>query len=312
MSRYATISTIGMRSEHGASDAKYEQILQACVNRLQREIEQVLPNQPDLIVIPEFCDHPFQLEGSVPKALEYYGVRGEAVRDFLSGIARENGCYITYPAFTEAEGVRTNSIQMIDRSGNVVGKYDKSHVTIGEMEEYDIRCGAGASVIECDFGRVGCAICFDLNFDELRLRYSELKPDLLIFSSMYHGGIMQRYWAYSCRAHFVGAVWNDESAILSPTGEMIASSSNYFNFTSERLNFDCALAHLDFNGDRLKSLKAKCGAGVTIHAPDHLGSVLITNEMGGCTVGDLIREFEIERLDEYFARARAMQKKYRL
>ena len=67
-------------------------------------------------------------------------------------------------------------------------------------------CGKDAPVFECDFGRVAFAICFDLNFDELRLKYVKAKPDLIIFSSMYHGGLMQAYWAYSCRAYFVGAI----------------------------------------------------------------------------------------------------------
>jgi len=77
--------------------------------------------------------------------------------------------------------------------------------TLPETES-GILYGREAPVFDCDFGRVAFAICFDLNFDELRLKYVKAKPDLIVFSSVYHGGLMQAYWAYSCRAHFIGAV----------------------------------------------------------------------------------------------------------
>ena len=87
---------------------------------------------------------------------------------------------------------------------------------------------ADAPLIECDFGRVGSAICFDLNFSEIRQRYEQARPDLLIFPSMYHGGLMQAYWAYACRAHLVTAVCGLPSAILSPVGNELASHDKLF------------------------------------------------------------------------------------
>jgi len=130
---------------------------------------------------------------------------------------------------------------------------------------------------------------------------------------MYHGGLMQRYWAYSCRAHFAGAIAGQPSAILSPVGEIIASSTSYRPYVVATVNLDCAVAHLDVNGSRgrLTALKAKYGPKVTVFAPDHLGSVLITCEAEECTVHDMVREFEIEMLDDYFARSREVQREKR-
>ena len=149
------------------------------------------------------------------------------------------------------------------------------------------------------------AICFDLNFDELRLKYVKAKPDLIIFSSMYHGGLMQSYWAYSCRCHFVGAIAGraTRSEIRNPLGQIIASNTNYFNFAVARVNLDCELAHLDYNWERLRKLKAKYGPKVTINDPGCLGSVLISSEHETVGVDEMIEEFEIELLDDYFARA---------
>ena len=197
---------------------------------------------------------------------------------------------------------------MIDRNGKTIGQYNKNHTVHGEIDS-GILCGATAPIIECDFGRVGFAICFDLNFDELRLQYKKSRPDLLIFPSMYHGGLMQAYWAYSCRAHFVGAIGlnNLPNEYYSPVGTRLASSTNYEQNITATLNLDCVVAHIDFNREKFNRLKEKYGRDVTIFDPGELGSVLITSESETVSVQQMIAEFEIELLDDYFERSLAHQ-----
>jgi len=128
---------------------------------------------------------------------------------------------------------------------------------------------------------------------------------LLIFSSMYHGGLMQAYWAYSCRCHFVGAVASLPCEIRNPLGEIIASNTNYFDYTFAEVNLDCRLVHLDYNWGRLKALKAKYGPKVKITDPGYLGCVLVASEHETISADEMIKEFEIELLDDYMARALA-------
>jgi hypothetical protein len=177
--------------------------------------------------------------------------------------------------------------------------------------EKGILCGKDAPVIDCDFGRVAMAICFDLNFDQLRLKYAKSKPDLIIFTSMYHGGLMQACWAYSCRSHFVGAIAGrgTPSEIRNPLGKVVASSTNYFDYAVATVNLDCALVHLDYNWERLRRLKAKYGPKVEITDPGYLGSVLVTSEHPTISADEMIKEFEIELLDDYFARSLAYRLK---
>ena len=139
------------------------------------------------------------------------------------------------------------------------------------------------------------------------------KPDLILFCSMYHGGLMQGYWAYSCRSHFVGAIAGrgTRSEIRNPLGEVVASNTNYFDFTVATVNLDCELVHLDYNWGRLRKMKAKYGPKVKISDPAYLGSVLISSEHDAVSVDDMIEEFKIELLDDYFTRALAYQHKHR-
>ena len=297
------IATIGSGPATVSASTEPQKIVEKMIAHWQKKFAQVLPDRPDLIVVPEACDRPggFSLE----KLRLYYQVRKEQIQKFFARVARQNNCYIIYSAHREMpDGTRRNSSVLIDRKGNVAGIYNKNHPTIGEIEK-GILCGKDAPVIECDFGRVAMAICFDLNFDELRLKYVKNKPDLIIFSSMYHGGFIQGYWAYSCRSHFVGAIAGKTtpSEIRNPLGQVVASSTNYFDFAVATVNLDCALVHLDYNWERLRKLKAKYGPKVKITDPGCLGAVLISSEHETISIDDMIKEFEIELLDDYFTRS---------
>ena len=48
---------------------------------------------------------------------------------------------------------------------------------------------------------------------------------------MYHGGLAQSIWAYTCRSYFVGSVYKGTpSEIRNPMGDIVATTTNYFDF----------------------------------------------------------------------------------
>jgi hypothetical protein len=310
MARKVTISSLGQAPPRFPSEEKFldhNALTENMIAFWQRQINRVLPDKPDVIVLPEMCDR----YNGVPQKekLELRDAMGDRMVGVLREIARENHCYIVHSsALPEADGTWRNAAVMIDRSGNIAGQYNKNHTVVTEINN-GILCGAQTPIIECDFGRVGFAICFDLNFDELRLKYQKLRPDLIIFPSMYHGGLMQAYWAYSCRAHFVGSIGlnNLPNEFYSPVGHRIASSTNYDQNITATLNLDCVVAHIDFNREKFARLKEKYGRDVTIFDPGELGSVLITSESETVSIQQMVAEFEIELLDDYFARSLAHQ-----
>jgi len=311
MARRVTISTLGTRPLTGG----HGQPASACVARMitywQQELAQVLPARPDLIVVPEQCD---RFEDHQPdECRAYFAERGSQVRDAFAAIARQHHCYVTYSgAWPHGDGTWRNRLQVLDRQGEVRGHYDKFHPVVEETSEWGVLPGRPPQLIETDFGTIAGVICFDLNFDTLRLQVKALKPDLVLFSSAYHGGMMQPYWAYSCRAHFVSAVFGTHpSQILSPQGEVLAHTTNYFDHVTATVNLDCLVVHLDYNWDRLKRAKEKYGPEVTIFDPGYLGSVLLTSESPARTARDIATEFGIELLDDYMARAEAYQHAHR-
>ena len=310
MARFATVCSMNLPWIHRNGTAGM-----GAVERMKAfwdgRLNEVVSEKPDLIVLPEVCDRFNEME--VPEVIEYYELRGNLLLDFFREKAAALNSYIAYSSVLKDEnGDYRNSTVLISRDGSIVGRYDKNYPMTTEIEEYNIIPGRDVAVFQCDFGTVGCMICFDLNFDELRQRYAALKPDLLLFSSRYHGGLKQQLWAYTCHSHLVGAMggYTRPGVIMAPNGRILAESTEYTQTIISKLNLDCSHVHLDFNFDKLDAMKRKYGSSVEIDDTGHLGSVLVRNFNTDFTVESLLSEFEIEPLDQYLQRAEAYRNNF--
>jgi len=301
--KHLTIATIGNLPPAMENGIDNQIVVEQVIHFWKQEIEQVLPYKPDLILLPEACDRPMGFISE--KQFDYFRERKNQLQDFFASVARSNRCYVIFGTkYEESKGIWRNSSIILDRKGALVGIYNKNFPTIGEMET-GVKPGYEAPVFRCDFGTIACAICFDLNFKELLDRYAVQNPDVILFSSMYHGGQMQANWAYTCRSFFIGSIGNRKvpSEIRNPQGEVIKTSTEYFDFAVATINLDTEIAHLDFNWEKLEKLKEKYGTDVTISDPGKLGSVLITSEHKSISAMEMLKEFDIELLDNYLNRS---------
>jgi len=315
MARYVTVSAVAPGAMRMPRNLTTEERVRAMMRYWENQIAAVLPDRPDVIVLPEACDRYYRVDADFSPTEEwgdYYRVRGNRIRDFFADMAAKNNCYIAYSAARQTEdGSWRNSTQLIGRRGEVEGIYNKSFLVVDEGtadSPCPMKCGKGAEVFGLDFGRVGCVICFDLNFGELRRQYMEKRPELMLFSSMYHGGFVQQQWAYDCHSWFVGAVAGQDCRVINPVGEVVASSTNYNSYVTTTINLDYAVCYLDFNREKFAAAKEKYGRDVSIHDPGKTGAILLSSESDAFSAMDIVKEFEIELMDEYFARNRVSQR----
>lgn len=265
----------------------------------QRELDSVLPDQPDLIVLPECCDRFARMD--MQRRIAWYDYRGEQMSDFFRNTARKNSCYVAYSAVRRGkDGHFRNSIQMIDRKGEVMGEYHKNYPTPGEMREGGIRAGRELPIFHTDFGRVACMICFDIEFEPMLQRMKEAKPQMIIYSTNGHGDILRQYWSYYCQAYMVAAFpW--ESSVVNPIGMTMARSTNYLRNLTCMVNLDYQVVFLPFA--KMQQMKKKYGRGVSITDPGFLGTQLVISELPDVSALQMLREFEVELWDEYYQRA---------
>ena len=311
MSKYVKIATFSFNPIRLVDKPKNLDVVDYEIEWLEKNIDQVLVDKPDLIVMPEICDKPMDLPES--DAFSYFEKRGDKVLNFLQKKAKVNSCYIAHSSIRkDIDGSNRNSVMMINRNGEVIGAYNKNYLCPGnEMEAYKCLCGKDATVFNCDFGRVGAVICFDLNFEEMRYKYKNLKPDLMLFSSNFGGGLMKNFFAFDTRSYFVSSCAYDCPAeIINPLGVTLKKTTNHYNYLIETLNLDYAIVHLDRNWEKIKKAKEKYGQLLKVEDVGYIGVVMLVYEGNDTTAKDILKEFKILDADEYLNWSREQREKY--
>ncbi len=292
MARWVRVVSVSMQGQ-GSKERNFETAM--------RLLSQGAWDKPDLVCLPEtFTGLGLGMEKWFETA-ETLG--GETIKK-LSAYACENRCYVVCPMVLKEERKTLNAAVLIDRNGEVVGYYAKMFPTINELQ-IGVMPGTDAPVFETDFGRVGFAICFDLNFHEVAQGLKANGAEMVCFVSMYPGGKQVQVWALEYGFWMVTAIASPQSMIVNPLGRITTNAQpQYQPLVSYRINLDCVVAHLDYNYEKLPELKKHYGADAEIEISQPEGRFLLTCNRTDMSVWDWVREFGLEPLDNYFARAR--------
>jgi hypothetical protein len=195
-----------------------------------------------------------------------------------------------------------NSIAFVGPDGTILGVYHKTNLTVWEIEP-GVSSGSGAVVVDTPVGRLGGIVCFDLNFEDIRNEYRTLRPDIIVFPSMFHGGLLQQIWAYQCRAYFVSALPRIGGGILDPFGTPLALTHFCSSVATATINLDRVMVHLDFNKERFPDIRRKYADEVEICVPANVDRALIISRTQKRSAVDIVSEFGVEPIDEYFDRS---------
>lgn len=276
---------------------------------IENQIRIAFTERPDLIVLAEVYDNFMGMPQEKVNELNLF--KGNKIYDMVKELAAEGKTNIVFNSQMDGgDGYLRNRSMFIGRDGQEKGIYDKNHLVWEEHTRSNVAFGDDPQLIEMDIGKLGGVICYDLNFDELREKYVKLKPEILCFSSMFHGGYMARHWASTNRCFFVGAVAHRKSFIINPLGEVVAETHPYIPYVSADINLDYVVAHLDYNWPKKVDIKRKYGNLVDIQTPHGLGRFIITSKHPEKSALEIAKEFEIELLDDLLARGRKQREDF--
>ena len=122
----------------------------------------------DLVVFPELSLTGYECSELYHELAEE--VPGGASIAEMSRVAKEEGVYIVFGLVEKAvlagEEVLYNTIVLLDKTGNFVGSYRKSHLVEGPETKY-FRKGTEYPVFETEIGRIGLMICWDTAYPEV-------------------------------------------------------------------------------------------------------------------------------------------------
>jgi hypothetical protein len=124
-----------------------------------------------------------------------------------------------------AKGVYSNAAVLFGRDGKVVGVYRKVHVAAHVMTdilESGTTPGSDFPVFDCDFGKLGIQICYDVNYDDGWDALAAKGADIVVWPSASPATILPAARAWAGRYFVVAATYRDNATIYEPTGLVAA------------------------------------------------------------------------------------------
>ena len=256
----------------------------------------------DLIALPETC------RGQNDRSQE--SLDGATV-SAMARLASKHHCYIVCPIDRRDGERRLNSAVLIDRRGHVTAVYDKLFPYYEEFgKQPGVRPGQAVTVAETDFGRVGLAICFDVNWAPLWQRLSDLGAELVIWPSAYSAGRSLQARAIDFSYPVMSATWTPDCRIYDLDGEELVyehdNQSNGLNITRHTFDLDRCLFHQDINlPAKLQSLLKDHGQDVERekwHAAE--GWFVLKAKRPGVSARELAGRYGMEERRAYLNRSR--------
>ena len=171
MVRKVRISTISMYLPDGITK------LEENVDRAFDAINEALTYHPDIICLPEdytvFCSSKEDIVKSIDMADE--------INNKIQQLAIKGKCYIISTILTRRKEGVYNSAFIIDRKGEIIGKYDKTHLAPKEHNLYGNIPGNNFPVFETDFGKIAVMICMDIHYVEVARIYGVKGVEILFW-----------------------------------------------------------------------------------------------------------------------------------
>ena len=268
-------------------------------------LDLALRQKPDLVCLPEA----FTTVSVPAESTEEIGetVPGPTT-DAVAQRAKEGRCYIICSIKTEREGKLWNSAVIIDRSGDILGIYDKVQPVTTSTDytvfENGIMPGSEVPVFDLDFGRIGIQICFDIGFPECWAELSKKGAKIVFWSSAYNGGFPLQVYAYMHHYYVVSSVRTDKSKIIDPCGAILAETDGHVSIIYRDINLDFVVSHYDFNYSIPDKIMTAYPGRVEIRSYFDEGHFLVEPIDDTLTTEQLQKEFGFESTFQYHQRHR--------
>lgn len=264
----------------------------------------------DLAVLPEVALN-CGLHG--PAAEVSFPLQGQ-VLESMGATARQHGTYLIVPMYLKEDDACYNVAVLLDRAGAVVGTYRKVHVVQSLYDgtlEGGCALGTGFPVFECDFGKLGIQICFDMFFDDGWEVLARKGAQLVAWPTAAPHTVWPRALALRYGYHLVSSTWRNNASVFDPVGQIIAQTTE---------NPGIAVAHLDVNSVVVPwQPKLNNGAAFTERYGDVVGFRYSEREDRGLfwsndpqlPIMQMVRELELELIPELQARNLKVQEEAR-
>jgi predicted amidohydrolase len=196
--------------------------LATIIDDMQAEARRKYGRGMDIAVLPECAVTGEADRKSRLRAVPLRGEFGEA----FAAKARQHGCYIVAPTYLQEAGdAVSNAAVLFGRKGDIAGIYRKVHLVVSPAgRDFENGCvpGGDVPVFECDFGKVGIQICYDIEFDYGWSELARKGAELIVFPTQSPQTSHPACRAMHNRCYIVSSTWRSNASVFEPTGKIAA------------------------------------------------------------------------------------------
>ncbi len=231
--------------------------------------------------------------------------------------AREHRCYVAVPLYLvddREKDLYSNAVVLLDRQGEVVGTYRKVFPVAGrdqDVLEGGVTPGNEFPVFDCDFGRVGFQICFDILFDEGWEALGRKGAELVIWPTQSPGRIKPAFRASQNDYFVLTSTWRNNASLLDPTGHQIREITGSDGVLVEQIDLDYVMLTWQPSLRDGKIFTDKYGDQVGFRYSRAEDSGIFWSNDPDKPIGEMVRELDLELPADLLQRNRLLHAKFR-
>jgi predicted amidohydrolase len=202
------------------------QLLTELVDRLQAQSQKQYGRGLDLAVLPEMA---VTGQGeSVGDVVDWSFPFKGPVQEAFAAQARQHHCYIVVPLFLledKATKLCSNAAVLVGRQGEVVGIYRKVHLVVDkgtDSLEHGCTPGKEEPVFNCDFGKLGIQICYDIDFNSGWRDLARKGAEIVAWPTQSPQRARPAARAIEGHYYIVSSTWRTDACVFEPTGKIVS------------------------------------------------------------------------------------------
>jgi predicted amidohydrolase len=239
------------------------------------------------------------------------------VLDVMGAVARKHHTYIVLSmglAEDPAKKIYTNAAVVLDRTGKPIGTYRKVHLVDSQKAqnlEGGLTPGKDFPVFDCDFGKLGIEICYDMSYDDGWEALARKGAELVVWPSQSPQTIAPRLRARTHDYFVVSSTWRNNASIFDPMGMLVAQTTKEPSVLVSKLDLTYVL--MDWqptlrNGDVMTDRFGDAAGYRYSEAED--GGIFWSNDPK-MPIMKMVRELHLELSSVAVERSRQLQDKIR-
>jgi predicted amidohydrolase len=212
-SRPVTIASLNLRPSGTKLPAE-------SVRRFVAGIDKAIPGKVDLIVLPEGIT----VIGTGKSYVDVSEAIPGPTTATLAEVAKRRHAYIVAGIYEREGAIVYNTAVLLDRAGNVAGKYRKVYLPSSEVEG-GLTPGTDFPVFQTDFGTLGLMICYDVFFSDPAHALARQGAEIVAMPIWGGDETLAKARAIENKIFLVASGYDHPTYVMDPTGERVASAA---------------------------------------------------------------------------------------